>query len=1147
MTRHSEALFGEVGGEPWNTETTLKAKSEVADLKLGSRIAVGKFDGTNMGVAMSNSKYFEHSTVQYALLDSEGSVRAEGVIEGPNASDETDSFGYDVVAGNYCASLGKSQRSGDILFVSAPSSSASSMYGGAVSIYGYKAGKWNEVATLSSKVDGLFGGMAIAIGDVNGDNKDDLVYFATDAYSDLSGYDYDHFSINVHSDVCGTASKGELKRDLTAIAASKATMDAHVYVRQLNATGLPEIVVVLDKAGEVSADGGYSGVVYFFKYDGSKLVQSRDPIYGDKDSELSTVAFADFTGDGETDIIVGEPLYNPLVDGGESSKFRGRVKGYANAGAGKGFKQDPTIDFLGEKDGMRFGSSLEVEDLNGDGVFDLIVGSSGGDSGPARYGSVYVYMGSNGVHKLSQEPFWHAAEDTGSATYVTKMGSSMIVSQMDGAGWPDIVTGAPQRKQGGVENVGGVSIFLNSEGHCYRADKCLIDNVCYDKGVTAPANLCNVCAPEVSNFEWSEVTCTEEADECHVPLSACVPTTGCVLEARPDGTSCGEGNSCSSNTLKTNVCLKGVCTNKSESCGNYKCDSSEASCPTSCESGSDCRSGSDIVCRSNECAVNHAPTATLIVSPNALKAGETLHLDGYGSSDPDGDTLTYKWDMGGLSGTFSSPDSAQSDYTIDTAVAAGTYTITLTVVDSYSMSCDTPARVPVTVTSNDPPPSNQPPVAEIVAGATEIYYGESATFDGGNSSDPDGDSLSYRWYLSEGGIKTQIGTDATVEVVAPQDPNHTLPEKTVQVSLIVSDGALFSEEVKVDLTFKPNPMDEVAAVEFVSPTDGSVMDSHVVAVKGTTEGEGVVTVENEDGVFCRTNVIDGVWDCGMVTFADGEHTISAIHIENGISSKATTITFSVDTGSVLSNVPVITYPANGDTTGTKPLISGTVESGEGEIYVWYENGDIDSVLCQATSKPEGNWNCLPYFTLEEGKEYTIKASMLDESGMPGMMSESVTFTVVSESIHIESPKNGDVIDAVTGLIVSGTTSTGEVVNVEVSVPSTSAVEDAVVSSCVAMVNENGTWACSLSEGILTSSDSFLPNGGYAITAVVVSGGQAYYDDVLITVDNGTHQADKSGGVRGGSCSMTTHQPVNVPWWLSLAGLGLIAIPLRRRS
>ena len=179
MTRHSEALFGEVGGEPWNTETTLKAKSEVADLKLGSRIAVGKFDGTNMGVAMSNSKYFEHSTVQYALLDSEGSVRAEGVIEGPNASDETDSFGYDVVAGNYCASLGKSQRSGDILFVSAPSSSASSMYGGAVSIYGYKAGKWNEVATLSSKVDGLFGGMAIAIGDVNGDNKDDLVYFGS--------------------------------------------------------------------------------------------------------------------------------------------------------------------------------------------------------------------------------------------------------------------------------------------------------------------------------------------------------------------------------------------------------------------------------------------------------------------------------------------------------------------------------------------------------------------------------------------------------------------------------------------------------------------------------------------------------------------------------------------------------------------------------------------------------------------------------------------------------------------------------------------------------------------------------------------------------------------------------------------------------
>ena len=74
-------------------------------------------------------------------------------------------------------------------------------------------------------------------------------------------------------------------------------------------------------------------------------------------------------------------------------------------------------------------------------------------------------------------------------------------------------------------------------------------------------------------------------------------------------------------------------------------------------------------------------------------------FDGSGSSDPDGDDLTYEWDFGDGSapGTVVSPTHTYAD--------AGSRTVTLTVTDPDGES----DSVEVTAEPTDPAPGNQPP------------------------------------------------------------------------------------------------------------------------------------------------------------------------------------------------------------------------------------------------------------------------------------------------------------------------------------------------------------------------------------------------------------------------------------------------------
>jgi PKD repeat protein len=79
--------------------------------------------------------------------------------------------------------------------------------------------------------------------------------------------------------------------------------------------------------------------------------------------------------------------------------------------------------------------------------------------------------------------------------------------------------------------------------------------------------------------------------------------------------------------------------------------------------------------------VNNAPTADAN-GPYSGTIGNPVAFDGTGSSDPDGDALTYAWDFGDAS-------TGSGATTSHTYAAAGVYTVTLTVSDGTLSDSDT--------------------------------------------------------------------------------------------------------------------------------------------------------------------------------------------------------------------------------------------------------------------------------------------------------------------------------------------------------------------------------------------------------------------------------------------------------------------------
>ncbi len=247
---------------------------------------------------------------------------------------------------------------------------------------------------------------------------------------------------------------------------------------------------------------------------------------------------------------------------------------------------------------------------------------------------------------------------------------------------------------------------------------------------------------------------------------------------------------------------------------------------------------------------NAAPVAN--AGPNQSRhTSLTFQLDGSGSSDGDSDPLTYSWRIiskpSGSASVLSSTTIVNPTITTD---RPGAYSIGLTVNDGWVNS--TESTVTITYTNNAP-------VANAGTYADVLYANRNGvTLNGGASSDPDGDAITYAWTMT-GKPSGSAAALANANTATPSF-NMDVPG-TYSFSLVVSDAWVSSSASTASVSSSMSALS--------TNWDDNVMSPWYQITKSNMGTCGIATNESHSSPRSfRTQSCTGVL-CGSGTYKFG--------------------------------------------------------------------------------------------------------------------------------------------------------------------------------------------------------------------------------------------------------------------------------------
>ncbi|WKK77325.2 PKD domain-containing protein [Marivirga salinae] len=196
-----------------------------------------------------------------------------------------------------------------------------------------------------------------------------------------------------------------------------------------------------------------------------------------------------------------------------------------------------------------------------------------------------------------------------------------------------------------------------------------------------------------------------------------------------------------------------------------------------------------VSCTKDEPTVGEPPNADAGTDINAF-VDSNVTLNGSNSSDPEGGTLTFSWELtqrpSGSSASISNASSAEATFIPD---EAGEYVAALTVEDEDGNSDSDDVIISATVNDNEAPEaiitdSNNQFIAP-ENNNNVINVGNTIQLSGVNSSDPEGDDLTYLWEVTSAPTNS-TPTLVNEETVTLDFTADLAGEYTI--TLTVSDG-----------------------------------------------------------------------------------------------------------------------------------------------------------------------------------------------------------------------------------------------------------------------------------------------------------------------------------------------------------------------
>jgi hypothetical protein len=384
----------------------------------------------------------------------------------------------------------------------------------------------------------------------------------------------------------------------------------------------------------------------------------------------------------------------------------------------------------------------------------------------------------------------------------------------------------------------------------------------------------------------------------------------------------------------------------------------------------------------NDGAVSSVPaTVTITTTPGntapvanagpdqTVQVDATVTLNGSGSSDVDGDRLTYQWTFvtvpTGSAAKLSSPTIVMPTFVAD---LAGDYVVRLLVNDGKVNS--TQDTVTITTTGG-----NTAPVAN--AGPDQsVQVGTMVTLNGSGSTDADRNSLTYDWSL----ISIPSGSAATLSNPTAAKPTF-VADKAGQyvVQLIVNDGTVNSTPDTVAIaaaTGNTAPVanagpDQTVAVGASVILDGSA--SHDVDKNALTY-QWALTTKPAGSAAALANSTTAMPN--FVADVAGQYVGQLIVNDGTVSSAPDTVTIMAGVG---NTAPVANAgPDQIVAIGTTVMLDGTASrDADGNALIW---------KWALTTKPTGSTAVLsdptaarPSFIVDKGGEYV--AQLIVNDGM----------------------------------------------------------------------------------------------------------------------------------------------------------------------